>query len=216
MSKRASMVGHHDVFDYWKNKVIFPDGSVEQCAFGGFDTVDVPISIVEDWGEPDCWGCRKPVKKVPNSEDLKEIWSTKETKSLLNRCHIIPKSLGGEKGAKNLFLMCLECHVLSPDTTNKRAFFRWVYDRRQKYIYGKMTIPYALSEVDKELSRRGLPPIAEFVKKIPEPTNTNPFTNLNEYLKVHAGFHGHRIVDSTWITALADWVISEFNSEMLK
>jgi HNH endonuclease len=58
------------------------------------------------------------------------------SKAPLQRCHIIPKSLGGSDDPNNLFLMCRECHDLSPDTTDVDLFFQWA--RNQSYIKRKM------------------------------------------------------------------------------
>lgn len=44
----------------------------------------------------------------------------------LQRCHIIPKSLGGTDTVDNLFLMCKECHDLAPNTPSRTAFLKWV------------------------------------------------------------------------------------------
>jgi hypothetical protein len=44
----------------------------------------------------------------------------------LQRCHIIPKSLGGSDEPSNLFLMCAECHDLAPNTPLPHLFFKWV------------------------------------------------------------------------------------------
>lgn len=44
----------------------------------------------------------------------------------LQRCHIIPKSLGGLDTADNLFLMCKECHDLAPNTVYRDIFLKWV------------------------------------------------------------------------------------------
>jgi len=50
----------------------------------------------------------------------------------LQRCHIIPRSLGGNTDPSNLFLMCTECHDLAPNTTSRDIFLRWA--RSQSYI----------------------------------------------------------------------------------
>lgn len=41
-------------------------------------------------------------------------------------CHIMPKSLGGADNPENLFLLCGECHFVSPDTTNRCVFYDWI------------------------------------------------------------------------------------------
>ena len=82
-----------------------------------------------DINEPTCWACgtwwddKYDIKKVYASmEEIKEHWN----RAPLQRCHIIPKSLGGSDDVSNLFLMCSECHDLAPDTTSREMFFKWV------------------------------------------------------------------------------------------
>jgi hypothetical protein len=83
-----------------------------------------------DVGEPSCWACRRwwntkyDVQDSKASwDDLKKLW---DKVAPLQRCHIIPRSLGGTDDASNLFLMCRECHDLAPDTNSREMFFKWV------------------------------------------------------------------------------------------
>ena len=43
----------------------------------------------------------------------------------LQRCHIVPRSLGGANDASNVFLLCRECHDLAPNTSFPDVFFEW-------------------------------------------------------------------------------------------
>lgn len=79
-----------------------------------------------DWGEPSCWACgkwcgEKYNVQSPDETNFKALWN----KVPLQRCHIIPKSLGGSDDPENLFLMCTECHDLAPDTTSREVFLLW-------------------------------------------------------------------------------------------
>ena len=56
---------------------------------------------------------------------LKQIWNHKSTKSLLQRCHIVPESLGGKDEPSNFFLLCDRCHRMYPNTTDRDLFFIW-------------------------------------------------------------------------------------------
>jgi 5-methylcytosine-specific restriction endonuclease McrA len=103
-----SMPSKADIFEYWK------DWLDERCF---------------DWGESDCWACRRwwdTKYDIKNSnvtwQEIRNVWN----KVPLQRCHIIPKSLGGKDEPSNLFLMCKECHDLAPNTTSRKAFFEWV------------------------------------------------------------------------------------------
>lgn len=98
-----------DIFEYWMDWLIE----------NGFDL-----------GEPGCWACgnwwgtKYDNENINASlDDIKKLWN-KVTQ--LQRCHIIPKSLGGTDEPSNLFLMCRECHDLAPNTTSREIFFKWV------------------------------------------------------------------------------------------
>lgn len=126
---------HYKIFDYWKDKCISEDGGVH--IEGEYD-YSKSIAVVEDWGEPTCWGCGKPIKvedeelydKWIENEDLTKIWNCKTLKRTMERCHIKAKALNGNDNPDNLFLLCKRCHKESPDTYNKRMFFKWIYTRR--------------------------------------------------------------------------------------
>jgi len=98
------------IFSYWKDR------------FG-----DVGIFI--DWGETSCWACRfhYGVKyDIKSSEaswnEILDGWD----RVPLQRCHIVPRSLGGIDEPSNLFLMCRECHDLAPNTALPEIFFEWI------------------------------------------------------------------------------------------
>ncbi len=44
----------------------------------------------------------------------------------IERCHIVPKSMGGSNDPFNLFLMCSRCHRRSPDTNDPNIMFAWM------------------------------------------------------------------------------------------
>ena len=81
-----------------------------------------------DWGEPGCWACRfyyGPKYDIKRSDaswdDILRCWD----RIPLQRCHIVPRSLGGSNDVSNLFLMCRECHDRMPNTTIPEIFFEW-------------------------------------------------------------------------------------------
>jgi hypothetical protein len=90
--------------------------------------------FVVDWGEPSCWACgwywngRYDVKDSKAGMDkIYEAWE----RTPLQRCHIVPRSLGGSADPSNLFLMCTECHDLAPNTISREIFLRWA--KNQNY-----------------------------------------------------------------------------------
>ncbi|WP_088893941.1 HNH endonuclease signature motif containing protein [Leptolyngbya ohadii] len=98
-----------EIFEYWKERL--------------FD-----LGFFIDWGEPTCWACgefwngRYDITN-PNAshEKILKAWE----KAPLQRCHIVPRSLGGSNESSNLFLMCKECHDLAPNTSIPEIFFQW-------------------------------------------------------------------------------------------
>lgn len=161
MSKETKTMSRHSViFDYWKDKCITRNGRILVNSDASSEDVDIVI----DWGEPSCWACNRPIGDdswiKPNGlaaeteEEVKAIWNHRSVTSKLNRCHIVPKALGGNGEADNLFLMCECCHKESPDTANREAFFRWVYDKRKGSIMG-VDFNSMFHSVEQEIDRRG-------------------------------------------------------------
>ena len=193
---------HGNIFDFWKDRPL-PFGTGEE-------------PVVGDWGEPCCWGCGKPVNR-PNDEHMLlkrcyrdgtvnfiHVWNDPSVKSKLERCHIVPAALGGPDTPANLFLLCSNCHLLSPDTTNRAAFFKWIHKRRQEYWYGKISVPALMRFVDEELQDRGLPPWRDMVNEI-DPDLID-LGSLKEYANGHMGLHCTNMATSSLVVTLSDWL----------
>jgi hypothetical protein len=62
-----------------------------------------------DWAEAEklCWRCAH--------------------KRLLQRCHIVPRALGGDESPSNLILLCAQCHSEAPNVADPE--FMWVWLR---------------------------------------------------------------------------------------
>jgi hypothetical protein len=85
------------------------------------------IGIFIDRGEPS-WACgfHYGIKYDVKASDAswKKILDGWE-RIPLQRCHIVPRSLGGSDELSNLFLMSRECHDLQPNTALPELFFEW-------------------------------------------------------------------------------------------
>jgi 5-methylcytosine-specific restriction endonuclease McrA len=98
-----------EIFEHWKDRLL-------------------EIGFFIDWGEPSCWACgfhygaKYDVRcsTGPWAEVLR-CWE----RVPLQRCHIVPRSLGGPDSPANLFLMCRECHDSQPNSSIPEIFFRW-------------------------------------------------------------------------------------------
>ncbi|PLR72995.1 hypothetical protein CYJ37_11425 [Bacillus sp. UMB0728] len=101
--------------------------------------------VLEDYGEPSCWCCNKAIivkdeEKLQQEGNFKEIWNG--TAGKLERCHIVPKSLGGSYEPSNLFLMCHNCHLKAPNILNGNMFLKWVSIHRKKCALGLNLVEY--------------------------------------------------------------------------
>ncbi len=75
------------------------------------------VDLGVDWAEADthCWrcGCERS----------------------LQRCHLIPKALGGKLEPENLMPLCCDCHAESPDTDDPADFLAWLKESRNRGFY---------------------------------------------------------------------------------
>lgn len=129
---------HSKIFTYWKDKCIRNDGKIFK---EGEIDYSISIPVVYDWGEPQCWCCGAIVPAEKNQkyleclngteDDLAEIYNFRQVKSVLQKAHIVPHSLGGKDTPENLFLLCKKCHQNSPDTKSRTMFFKYIYQKRK-------------------------------------------------------------------------------------
>lgn len=205
-------VSHTKIVEYWKDKSIHKSGRIitnkeAEEKYNFHDT----IPVIEDWGEPKCWACSKGIigdyeknceSKCYDDEDIKKLWSDKKVKSKLQKRHIVPHAMGGADAPENLFLLCADCHTLSPDTPNIERFMRWIYRERGRTHNGWVLPSIMISEIDEELKARELPTIAEMGEQYPN----MKFFDLRGFRKERAGLHGTRLAESTVIVVCADWI----------
>ena len=220
---------HYKIFDYWRNKVITSDGQVVTFA-DYYNVIEDKNVVDDDWYCPRCWGCGQPILRDSKIEEwiegqcldddeesnLKRIWNSKETRSKLNRCHIIPGALGGVDEPSNLFLMCADCHYLSPDTKYPSAFFKWVLERRKQMMWGTFHPNYILQQTDALLKRDYGLDLLELLEKIHELGGDNALTDLQEFLKDRVGTHGSKITESSAMIGVEQWLVSIYTDLALK
>lgn len=53
----------------------------------------------------------------------------------LQRCHLIPKALGGTLEPENVMPLCADCHAEAPDTDDRNDFLAWVKKTRNRGCY---------------------------------------------------------------------------------
>ena len=118
------------IYDYWKDKAItkkFEIKPVSACT-----KEDDALSITEFPDEIFCWACQMPPYQQGTHRTLSGLWNGD---TLLQRSHILEKSLNGEDKPENYFLLCPQCHAESPDTTDAKLFFAWVRYKRTQENY---------------------------------------------------------------------------------
>lgn len=153
---------HYKIFEYWKDKCISYDGKIYKE--GEYD-YDKSIPVVNDWGEPECWCCGRSSSAIYDQKEydnwieeddgIKKIWNSKETRRLLQKCHIIPEACGGLTNENNMFLMCSECHRETPDTIHEQAFFKYVYKCRTNRHYSKSFFDNEIIDMARECDEIG-------------------------------------------------------------
>lgn len=218
---------HYKIYEYWRDKIIRANGEIVKSEDHYQEGDEI---VVDDAYCPRCWGCGCYVvrdskidawiNKNCSSEDeefnLKNLWNSKETKSKLNRCHIIPGALGGADTPSNLFLMCSECHQLSPDTIYPSMFFKWVLERRKKFYMGTWNPEYLLLEASKLLERDYGTKLMDLLERIHKLGGDNKLNTLNEFMHQKIGTHGTKIAESSAIVAVEKWLVSIYTDLSLE
>jgi HNH endonuclease len=59
----------------------------------------------------------------PDEEPI--LWSVWD-RADLQRCHLIPRALGGPDSPSNLVLLCWRCHIEGPDVGAPEYMLRWI------------------------------------------------------------------------------------------
>lgn len=74
-----------------------------------------------DWSDAGthCWNCGDNKKRT-------------DGKISLDRCHIVPQSLGGEDVPSNYVLLCSECHMDSPNVSSSKYMWEWILSNKRK------------------------------------------------------------------------------------
>jgi hypothetical protein len=89
-----------------------------------------------DIGEPSCWACGAWDHgcdiELKEGVDTYTAWNKA---TYLERCHIIPRSMGGLDKPRNLVLLCKKCHKTSPDLLKKKYMKKWIIKQHSFYKY---------------------------------------------------------------------------------
>ena len=133
----------------------------------------------------------------------------------LERCHIIPDSLGGEDEPSNLVLLCRRCHLDNPNVTDPQIMWDWIrsyevpfYDtfwsilgqHEYEFIYGR-----SLSE---ELCALGV---------VEEKEIENTIKSIMDELMKEASYHfGHSYLNTATIAGLYRMLLKRLANQFCK
>jgi hypothetical protein len=94
------------IANYWKD-----NNQIDECRLNF------------DWDECEhhCWNCGLDAKSKTDPRKIR-----------LDRCHIIPHSLGGLDIADNYVLLCKECHSNAPNCTDKYKIWEWIISNKKR------------------------------------------------------------------------------------
>lgn len=126
---RKSMCKANDILDFWKDKAITSKGEI--CLEKEADYLSTIPAII-DWGEARCFACGR--------DSMAEFSQDKEIAKCLQKCHIIPKTLGGSYEPDNIVLLCKHCHEESPDVADSTILMKWIYKKRiatKSFLWGE-------------------------------------------------------------------------------
>ena len=214
--KDSISVSCSSIADYWCNKAIDSDGNV--VIIEDFSELKENEKLIMriDITEPHCWACGKRFES--NSKRSKSLLDRYNYAKGLNRCHIKAQQFGGNNNVDNLFIMCENCHKESPDTLNRKAFFRWVYDQKANYVDG-LRIYGLMNDVKEEMTRRGLD--FEKINKIAKDLFTDDDTQdvknrIVELYGENVGLHGFYISRATSKIAATDILLKLIFDKMIK
>ena len=68
-------------------------------------------------------------------DELTRCWCCGSDEKKLQKCHIVPKSLGGEDVPGNLIPLCLYCHDEAPDVDDPEIMWIWIAEK-QNFLCG--------------------------------------------------------------------------------
>lgn len=185
MDKKRINISHTKIFTYWKDKAITESGDVIQIC--DINSSDMPV--IENDNQPCCWACGcmaySDSKDIPD-KPLVDLYNTAKSKSLLNRCHIVPFAMDRNDDLSNLFLLCEKCHRESPDTDNPKNFFRWVYEKKHHLIVQGHDLNSLLKKIKDECEKQ----------------HKDPFSG--DFSKMSINSHGASYSDSSIVYGYVD------------
>lgn len=140
-----------------------------------------------DFGEPHCFACGEP-GRWPEGR-LWSLWN----QSGLERCHLVPRMLGGADTPENLVLLCNECHHEAPDVGDPSYMLDWMTRRESKFARISPLMTKAIEDAG----------LGDEIERL-----SSDWTLLqeitDEVLKTWVGLHGSRISTGTQVSVAVE------------
>jgi len=120
VKRHGSMPNCISIFKYWRS-----DAAIKRMEHLSKETsVDFNFHLIINSIHQECFAC--------NRMFLKHKWMFGR-KNYLQRCHIIPRQLGGSNHVSNMILLCKHCHLENPNVRNEVAYFKWLQFHKSRY-----------------------------------------------------------------------------------
>jgi ribosomal protein L37E len=169
-------------------------GARPRCTMTKHDPIKITFAeIVDYWAhrEDECG------LSVDWAEAHERCWRC-GYKSNLERCHIIPHSLGGSDSTDNLVLLCRRCHRESPNVKDPSFIWRWLRAHAVPMYDTYWTIR-AFDEFDKLFKREPFADISsEFSDK-----------KIRELLSIHMRDVIHHFGEGRLNPSTIAWILAQ-------
>jgi len=167
------MANKKQILEYWETKV---------C--------ETELNL--DWSEglERCWNCADKERK------------RKSGMTSIEKCHIIPKSIGGPDTPENMVLLCDECHKEAPDCTNYNFMWEWIKSNRTSTgMYGTYRAEKGIALYEKMYSETV---VESFIRV---GVGVEDFSNwMNEQGKSKIGLHGGKVSASSYAGMIKQFI----------
>jgi len=157
----------------------------------------VPVRDVIDY-----WSSR--IDELEFSVDWRDAdiycWRCSHKTRALQRCHIVPHSLGGTDQPSNLVLLCGRCHLENPNTSDPKYFWMWLDAHRSLSLHGMYNTYWFNRGIEEYRKVFGREPFLELNGASVSPDQIiKAFSDLSNKVSKHFGDNGLNPATIAWI-----------------
>ena len=87
-------------------------------------------------------------------DEFRRCWCCGNERRKLQKCHIIPKALGGSNKPENIIPLCAMCHDKAPDVADKDHMFQWIKDQQNPLTGVGMGDRYEIFQTTNDLFKK--------------------------------------------------------------